>query len=179
MATTELRGTPSGTANAILVRDFSPGLLSPIQVVATGQSDTPLGPESRRATDDMGRWLAGDRRISTVIPLNSDGRMLWLAVPANPVDSAAAADVVRDIRAQGAGDDQVRFHTGGVSAQILDYQRETVSKTPLVVAIVLVLSLIFLTMVFRSFVLPIKAVLINLLVTGAALGLTVAIFQWG
>ncbi|WP_307596064.1 MMPL family transporter [Nocardia pseudobrasiliensis] len=102
MATTQMRDTPSGTANSILARDFSPGLLSPIQIIATGPSNTSLGPESRSATTDFGRFLTSDQRISTVVPLTSDGRALWLAIPANPVDSTAAADLVRDIRSRAA-----------------------------------------------------------------------------
>jgi RND superfamily putative drug exporter len=40
-------------------------------------------------------------------------------------------------------------------------------------------SLGFLVATFRSIVLPLKAIAMNLLATGAALGATVAVFQWG
>ena len=50
---------------------------------------------------------------------------------------------------------------------------------PLLVGVVLVLSFVLLMAVFRSILVPLKAVVMNLLSIGAAYGLLVAIFQWG
>ncbi len=50
---------------------------------------------------------------------------------------------------------------------------------PLLIGVVLLLSFILLMVVFRSLVVPLKAVVMNLLSIGAAYGVLVAIFQWG
>ena len=50
---------------------------------------------------------------------------------------------------------------------------------PLLIGVVLLLSFILLMAVFRSLLVPLKAVVMNLLSIGAAYGVLVAIFQWG
>jgi RND superfamily putative drug exporter len=50
---------------------------------------------------------------------------------------------------------------------------------PIVIGFVLVLSFVLLTIVFRSIVIPVKAIIMNLLSVGAAYGLIVAVFQHG
>ena len=53
------------------------------------------------------------------------------------------------------------------------------SKLPLFIGIVVLLSALLLLVVFRSLVIPLQAAFMNLLSIGAALGVVVAIFQWG
>jgi RND superfamily putative drug exporter len=50
---------------------------------------------------------------------------------------------------------------------------------PLLIGAVLILSFLLLMVVFRSILVPLKAVIMNLLSVGAAYGIIVAIFQWG
>ena len=50
---------------------------------------------------------------------------------------------------------------------------------PLLIGVVLLLSFLLLMAVFRSLLVPLKAVIMNLLSIGAAYGVLVAIFQWG
>ena len=52
-------------------------------------------------------------------------------------------------------------------------------RLPIFIGAVLVLSFLLLLLVFRSVLVPLKAVLMNLLSIGAAYGVIVAIFQWG
>jgi RND superfamily putative drug exporter len=53
------------------------------------------------------------------------------------------------------------------------------SLIPLFIGVVLALSLLLLMVVFRSLLVPLKAVVMNLLSIGAAYGVVTAIFQWG
>ena len=53
------------------------------------------------------------------------------------------------------------------------------SRLPLFVGAVLILSFLLLMVVFRSLLVPLKAVIMNLLSIGAAYGVIVAVFQWG
>ena len=68
---------------------------------------------------------------------------------------------------------------GGVPAVDRDFVHAIYSKFPYVLAFVLILTLILLTRAFRSIVLSIKAVILNLLSLGAAFGIVVFIFQQG
>jgi len=67
----------------------------------------------------------------------------------------------------------------GLTAQVADLEDEVVSKAPLVVGIVLAASFLLLVFAFRSLILPLKAIAMNLLVVGSAGGLLVLAFQDG
>ena len=67
---------------------------------------------------------------------------------------------------------------GGVTASVVDFSEYTADRLPWFISAVLVLSFILLTVVFRSLLVPLKAVIMNLLSVGAAYGVLVAVFQW-
>jgi len=54
-----------------------------------------------------------------------------------------------------------------------------VNRMPILIGAVLILSFLLLMMVFRSILVPLKAVIMNLLSIGASYGVIVAMFQWG
>ena len=67
----------------------------------------------------------------------------------------------------------------GETAELVDANRVISTYAPIVVAFVLALSFVLLTVAFRSIVIPVKAIFMNLLSVGAAYGLLVAVFQKG
>ena len=71
----------------------------------------------------------------------------------------------------------VRAYVTGQAAQALDVTRIYVDAIPAVFAFVLGLSFILLLVVFHSIVIPVKAILLNLLSTAAAYGVVVAVFE--
>ena len=73
----------------------------------------------------------------------------------------------------------VDAQVGGQTAGSIDAAAFLGSRLFLVIGAVLVLSFLLLMTVFRSVVLPLKAVIMNLLSVGAAYGVMVAVFQWG
>ncbi len=73
----------------------------------------------------------------------------------------------------------VQVHVGGVTAAFDDVATKLQERLPLFIGVVLGLSFLLLMVVFRSIVVPIKAVIMNLLSIGAAYGVMVAVFQWG
>ena len=73
----------------------------------------------------------------------------------------------------------VRVLVGGFTAGSIDFSRVLSSKLPLFFSIVILLSAVLLLVIFRSLVIPIQAAIMNLLTIGAALGVTVAVFQQG
>ena len=68
---------------------------------------------------------------------------------------------------------------GGQQATTIDFTSVLSGKLPLFIGIVVALSALLLLIVFRSLVIPLQAAFMNLLSIGAALGVVVAIFQWG
>ena len=70
-------------------------------------------------------------------------------------------------------------YVGGVTAEATDFFGIVDTYTPIVFAFVLGLSFILLMLVFRSIVIPIKAIIMNLLSVGATYGLLVLVFQKG
>jgi RND superfamily putative drug exporter len=73
----------------------------------------------------------------------------------------------------------VRAYVGGNTAIFVDFARVLSSKLPLFIGLVVVLSFLLLTMVFRSIIIPLTAAAMNLLSIGAAFGVLVGVFQWG
>src|SRR5439155_4516093 len=107
-----------------------------------------------------------------------------LSVPVNgDPTSDPTIDAVKRLRSDyipkafaGSGAEAlVTGHTAGS----IDYFDQTSDYTPFVIAFVLGLSFILLTVVFRSLIVPIKAIIMNLLSVGAAYGMLVLVFQKG
>ncbi|MEZ5217991.1 MAG: MMPL family transporter [Ilumatobacteraceae bacterium] len=68
---------------------------------------------------------------------------------------------------------------GGQTAIFKDFADFLSARLPIFMGTVLVLSFILLMAVFRSILVPLKAVILNLLSIAAAYGIVVAVFQWG
>jgi RND superfamily putative drug exporter len=68
---------------------------------------------------------------------------------------------------------------GGLSAQIVDITAESMQKLPIVAGLIVALSFLLLALIFRSIVIPIKAIIMNVLAIAAAYGLLVFVFQEG
>lgn len=193
-----LSQTPSGKGALMLARDFSAGMTAPLEIVIQPRaverhspSFSP-GEHARRSVSSNGAlWAARrlrselhtDRRVAGVVLHVYKGGVLLTAIPAVAIDSSAAQDLVRTIRTRLAPAIEARgsanVFVGGWPAQSLDASTEIGGKTSIVLAITLGIALIFLLFVFRSIVLPLKAVAMNLLATGATLGLVVLVFQHG
>ncbi|MEU9750365.1 MMPL family transporter [Streptomyces niveus] len=115
----------------------------------------------------------------------TDGRTTALAVlPREAADSDASVDLVHWIRDTAVPDtvgerDGTSAFVGGLSAQTVDISEEVSRATPLVLALVLGLSFILLLLAFRSLLLPLSAIVMNLVSVGAAFGLLTLVFQEG
>jgi RND superfamily putative drug exporter len=113
---------------------------------------------------------AGDAAIIQVFPTTSP-------------QSEETANLVDDLRddvvpAATTGTD-VEVMVGGLTAGAVDYSNYTAEQLPVFIGAVLVLSFLLLMVVFRSLLVPLKAVIMNLLSIGAAYGAIVAVFQYG
>ena len=116
--------------------------------------------------------------------VSRDGRMALLEiVPSDDVDGAALPALARELRIIDAGAVSgvpgTRLLVGGVPALNADYADAIARRTPLVVLLVVAGTLLALAVGFRSVLVPVKAVALNLLTVGAALGVVVLVFQDG
>ncbi len=131
--------------------------------------------------------MAGvDPRLAPVVAGLADwtrgaGEARITAITRVAPESPRAEDLIGRIRDTYVPDAGLAGHArvGGSTAFNLDLENEISHRLPVVVASVLALSFLLLMMAFRSLVLPLKAIVMNLLSVGAAYGLIVALFQWG
>ena len=106
-----------------------------------------------------------------------------MAYPTTSPQAASTQRLVRTLRTDVippvVGRTGVDAQVGGETAGSIDAATFLGSRLPIVIAAVLALAFLFLMAVFRSVVLPLKAVVMNLLSVGAAYGVMVAVFEWG
>src|SRR6266498_3760913 len=173
----------SKQAFTVLSRDFTAGgLTSPAQIVVDGDVGSPA---VAAAIGRLQADLKTDRAFGpSTVQINQVGDLALVSVPVNgDPSSEAATAAVRHLRkvtvpAVFAGVD-ARVKVGGQTAGGIDFFDLTHFYTPFAIAFVLGLSFLLLMVVFRSVVLPLLGVALNLLSAGAAYGLLVWVFQQG
>ncbi len=116
--------------------------------------------------------------------LSADNRVTLLdVIPADTVSLTGLMDVVQRVRSVAAhrmrGLSGAEILVAGFAASNVDTQHELMNRFPETVALVLGITAIMLFVAFRSLLVPVKAVLLNLLSVGGAFGLTVLVFQHG
>jgi putative drug exporter of the RND superfamily len=106
-----------------------------------------------------------------------------IAYPTTSPQAAATTDLIYHLRdeviPEAVGDSGVKVLVGGDTAIFVDFAHVLSAKLPLFIALVVILSFILLSIVFRSFVIPLVGAAMNLLSIGAAFGVLVAVVQWG
>jgi len=96
------------------------------------------------------------------------------------VDSREGKELVNDLRAgDKAAAQGLTVLAGGDQADSLDFNNHLYGNFPLAVLFILITTYTLLLLMFRSVLLPLKAILMNVLSVSACLGLLVFIFQWG
>ncbi|HJU98561.1 MAG TPA: MMPL family transporter [Jiangellaceae bacterium] len=162
-----------------LQRDFADQTVNPVHVVVANNSGA-----VSTALEQLGDELGADARFGPGEIRDGSGGVADLVVPVrgDPTGEQAIA-AVRDLREQilpaafeGTDADPL---VGGTTSETIDYLDNVTNPAPAVFAFVLGLSLVLLTIAFRSIVIAITAILLNLLSVGAAYGLLVLVFQNG
>ena len=142
--------------------------------VTTLNSMPLAGPETlRRVPESTRRSL-----------VSSDGRAALLQLlPRRGLTAADAAGLVRDIRSANpqtlTGLADARLEVGGVPGFNVDYERAIRNSMGTLVVSVICVTLIVLSLAFRSVLIPIKAVALNLLSVAAAFGAVTLVIQQG
>ena len=175
----------SRTREAFLALEADPtlsfGVANPVEIAIDGD------PEDPRVQAAIERLIVSLAPISPATPLidvnpAGDLALMRVVLPGEPSSPAtvAAVNTIRDelVPAAFAGTPATAM-VGGLSSEASDVFSIIDRYTPIVFAFVLGFSFIVLMLVFRSIVIPVKAVFMNLLSVGAAYGILVLVFQKG
>jgi len=155
------------------------GGTDPMQIVASFD-----GPVDRTAVAGFVRRVEATPGVSSVAPpAFAGGSVLIQATPSAASESDAAAALVDRLRDSVVPSTRLgtvaAVNVGGETARSHDVRRLISGSMWKIILFVLALSFLVLMVMLRSLLLPLKAVLMNLLSIGAAYGVLVAVFQWG
>ncbi|MFZ4516770.1 MAG: MMPL family transporter [Microthrixaceae bacterium] len=175
--------TTTRQAYDLLAEGFGPGFNGPLTLVAElpkGTTPADLQGVTSALAATPGVQFASPAQPND--PTNPTA-VVWRVIPTTAPQDAATTDLVNRLR-----DDVLPAATAGTGADVLvtgfvavtvDFSQYLAGRLVLFFAAVLTLSFLLLMVVFRSLLVPLKAVIMNLLSIGAAYGVLVAIFQWG
>jgi putative drug exporter of the RND superfamily len=159
----------------MLSEGFGPGVSGPLVLVTTDPAADQAALESITATLNS---TPGIQFASPPVPMG-EGITLWTAYPTSAPQDEATTTLVRELRDTVLPATGIDVNVGGFTAGSIDFSDYLAKRLIYLIGAVLVLSFLLLMAVFRSVLVPLKAVVMNLLSVGAAYGVTVAIFQWG
>jgi RND superfamily putative drug exporter len=175
--------TTTRRAYDLLAAGFGPGFNGPL-LLAT---EIPEGTDPAQL-EAVTEALAADSGVAFVTPAipndpQAPTAVLWRLFPTTAPQDEETTELVLRLREEvvpevtaGTGLDVAV--SGGVAASV-DFSDYLTDRLPMFIAVVLALSFLLLTLVFRSLLVPLKAVIMNLLSLAAAFGIVTAIFQWG
>ena len=191
---TSLPGTESLSRDIPAVRTLDrvqaafPGESTPATVVV--EADDVTATPVAAAIERLKRAAGRERDLfpgAATVQVSADRSVAQVTIPAagDGIDAASQQmlDALRsDIVPSTVGAvDGVRASVGGFTAQTADFNDGLSAHIPYVFAFVLLAAFMLLLVTFRSLVIPIKAIVLNLLSVGAAYGVLVLVFQkgWG
>ncbi len=181
---TDPAGTPTRVAFDTLSQGFGPGFNGPLMLVSVVQ------PDQHGVINTVVQDVSQQSDVAKVAPplyipskTGSGDVMLLNVYPKTAPQDVATTDLVNHLRSdtlpQAVGHSGVKVLVGGTTAIFIDFSHVLSSKLPLFIGLVVLLSFLLLMTVFRSFVIPLTAAIMNLLSIGAAFGILVAVFEWG
>ena len=185
------RSTEATRGLATLNAAFGPGASTPTEIVV--DSDRPGGsrrPEVRAAVARLADRLFHEPEVYVVATgrqapyVSSTGRYARVFVLGRheygePASRRLVARIRDDLVPAARFPGGTHVLTGGAPAKGVDFLARTYAFLPWLVLIMLAATYLLLVRALRSLLLPLKAVVLNLLSVAASLGLIVVIFQWG
>jgi uncharacterized membrane protein YdfJ with MMPL/SSD domain len=185
------RSSQSVQGFELLRRAVGPGALSPTQIVVdAGRRGGVLATETQAAIRRLTVRLAADPEVAGVQPgagaalVDASRRYQELVVIGrHEYGGESAQRFVERLRGAivpaSAFPANTRVLAGGGPPQGVDFLRRSYAAFPWLVLAVLALTYVLLLRAFRSLLLPLKAVMLNLLSVGASYGMLVVFFRWG
>jgi len=163
----------------IATQDHVKGVISLTQLPSTPGAPA-LGEQQLATLYSTGAYQQ-NRAMAQLVSstTNSDTTLITVKSDAK-IDSSEGKSLIDNLRAgdQAAGQG-LKVQVGGFQAISLDFNRYLYNNFPKAIAFILIATYILLLLMFRSVVLPLKAILMNVLSVCASYGVLVFIFQWG
>jgi RND superfamily putative drug exporter len=163
----------------LVAEGFGPGVNGPLLIAVDISDDVSV-------LEPLHAAVGADEGVAAVMPPMVDdgaGVATMIVIPMTaPQDEATLSTVERlrsDVLPAVLDDSPARAHVGGATASFADMGQKVSDRLPWFIAVVVLMSFLLLTAVFRSVVVPLKAAVMNLLSIGAAYGVLVMVFQWG
>jgi uncharacterized membrane protein YdfJ with MMPL/SSD domain len=164
----------------------SPGESAPLLVLADFNEGEASSGDNQAALQRYVDQAEGTEDVARVdepqISEDGNAALVSVIIDRNP-ESEAGLAMIDELRAEGgrgSGLDQVAtVSVGGATAQTVDFAGLVSGGIWKIIVFVLICSYLVLLVVLRSVLLPLKAVIMNLLTVGAAYGVLVAVFQYG
>jgi uncharacterized membrane protein YdfJ with MMPL/SSD domain len=167
---------PDSVAGLELLRDQAgAGALTPIEILAPRTATRAIARLTNRTFRDPEAYITASGRRPPYVA--GDWRRIYVIGRHEYGDERTQA-LVRRIRNDYVPKD-VRMYVTGAPAQGVDYLDRSYDYFPWLVAGALALTYLILLRAFRSLLLPLKAVILNVLSVGATYGLLVVVFRWG
>jgi len=176
------KDTTTRQAYDLLVDGFGPGFNGPFFLAARVD-----GAADPTVLAGITQAVAADPGVAFVSPAQPNGAdptaYVWQVTPKTSPQDEATTTLVHRLRDEVLVDGETALGaevavTGKVPATV-DFSVLLGTRTPYFFVAVLLLSFLLLMAVFRSLLVPLKAVVMNLLSIGASWGITVAVVQWG
>ena len=175
--------TTTRRAYDLLAEGFGPGFNGPLLIAGTVSA-----PSDAPALMELVSSIAADPGVQAVSPPipndpSAPSAVLIQVIPTTSPQDAATVELVDRLRAELipaalAGSGVTAYVTGSVAGSI-DFTTFLSTRLVVFIGVVLLVSFLLLMMVFRSVLVPVKAVFMNIISIAAAYGVVVAIFQWG
>ena len=175
----------------LLKKSIGAGAVSPTTIVVdTGEVGGARNPAIRAALSRLSRGLRADPQVSAVVfardrqHVDPTGRYLKVDVIGRsdygkPESLVFVTRLRREIVPASGFPPSASVYAGGGPAGGKDFLDLTYSWFPWLLVSVLVATFFLLMRAFRSLVLPLKAIILNVLSIGAAYGMLVIVFKWG
>jgi uncharacterized membrane protein YdfJ with MMPL/SSD domain len=167
----------------LAAKALGPGAATPVQIVARFHEGDAGSAVNAQAVERYVAALRGDPGIAGVRPprTSTDGRAVLVeAVPRTDGESPASVALVGRLRGSpGPLSAVADVNVGGATAYVFDFRDQVRGSLWKILLFVLAFSYVVLMVVLRSVLLPLKAVVMNLLSVAAAYGVLVAVFQYG
>ncbi|SDG13822.1 putative drug exporter of the RND superfamily [Sinosporangium album] len=174
------RDSPARRSYELLEVGFGPGINGPLVVVAELNQKVENTDPAAPIVQVLAQRVEHTEGVAHVAEplLNENGRSVMIqAVTDYAPSDPKALDVVRAVRAIDVPGASV--HVGGEVAGMADATQRISERTPLVIAVVVMLSAMLLLLAFRAPLVAIKAALMNLVSLGAAFGALAMVFSFG
>jgi RND superfamily putative drug exporter len=180
-ASTDPPGSTTGQAYQMLSDGFGPGFTGPLTVAVTLPA-----PRDTAALGQLASSIGSEPGVASVTPpqISPAGTAGVLQVyPVTSPQAAGTSDLVSQLRGtvipRATAATGVTAYVGGPTATYIDLSSLLGSRLLPFIGLVLVIGTAALLLVFRSAAIPLTAAVLNLLSIGAALGVVVAVFQFG